>query len=43
MNFGVVRNNIYRISIDRIDEKNNMQLNIKVKKWDVFTHEVIYM
>ena len=43
MNFGVVRNNIYRISIDRIDEKNNMQLNIKVKKWDTFTHDVIYM
>lgn len=43
MNFGVVRNNIYRISIDRIDEKNNMQIKIKVKKWDTFTHNVIYM
>lgn len=43
MNFGVVRNNIYRISIEKINERQHMEINIKVKKWDPFTHEVIYM
>lgn len=46
MNFGVVRNNIYRISIDRITEKRDnpeITLRIMVKNWDVFTHDVIYM
>jgi hypothetical protein len=43
MNFGVVRNNIYRISIDRVDEKKDLEINIKVKKWDTFTHATIYM
>ena len=43
MNFSVVRNNIYRISIDKITEDNTMEMKIKVKKWDKFTHEVIYM
>lgn len=43
MNFGVVRNNIYRFSINRIDEKGHMELAIKVKMWDKFTHSWIYM
>lgn len=47
MNFGVVRNNIYRISIDGItkkgDESPEIKLQIKVKKWDTFTHSTIYM
>lgn len=43
MNFGVVRNNIYRISIDEITDKNNIVLQIKVKKWDEFIHDTIYM
>ena len=43
MNYGIVRNNIYRVSIDRITEKGKLGLSIKVKKWDMFTHEVIYM
>lgn len=43
MNFGVVRNNIYRISIDRITEKKDLELTIRVKKWDKFTHDIIYM
>ena len=47
MNFGVVRNNIYRISIDRITERGNeppqITWEIKVKKWDKFTHDTIYM
>ena len=48
MNFGVVRNNIYRISIDGITEKQKdetpeIKLQIKVKKWDTFTHSTIYM
>ena len=49
MNFGVVRNNIYRISIDEIapktteEEKPGITLQIKVKKWDTFTHSMIYM
>ena len=43
MNFGVVRNNIYRISIDRIIEKGTLELSIKVKKWDPYIHDYIYM
>jgi len=43
MNFGVVRNNIYRISISRIIEKSSMELSIKVKKWDPYIHDFIYM
>lgn len=47
MNFGVVRNNIYRISIDNIkkrgEEPPEITWKIKVKKWDKFTHDTIYM
>lgn len=39
MNFGIVRNNIYRISIETITE----DARIKVKMWDVFEHSPIYM
>ena len=43
MNFGVVRNNIYRVCINSIDKKGSLELAIKVKKWDSFTHDFIYM
>lgn len=43
MNYGVVRNNIYRVDITGFNEKDAMNLQIKVKKWDKFEHEVIYM
>ncbi len=43
MNFGIVRNNIYRISINSIDKKTTMELSIKVKKWDPYIHDFIYM
>ena len=43
MNFGVVRNNIYRISIEEITQKGEIKWQIKVKKWDKFTHSTIYM
>lgn len=43
MNFGIVRNNIYRVSINSIDKKGTLELKIKVKKWDTFTHSWIYM
>ncbi len=43
MNFSVVRNNLYRISIDKITEKGELELKIMVKKWDTFTHSWIYM
>lgn len=43
MKYGIVRNNIYRVCINRIDEKRNMEIHIKVKKWDTFTHATIYM
>lgn len=43
MNYGIVRNNIYRVWIGGIDDKRNMTIKIKVKKWDKFEHEVIYM
>ena len=53
MNFGVVRNNIYRISIDKITEKDppdtptpdppTITWKIMVKNWDVFEHKTIFM
>ena len=47
MNFGIVRNNIYRIYIDKVyekvDETPRLTLKIKVKKWDKFEHAPIYM
>ena len=43
MNFGIVRNNIYRVSIEGINSESNMTIKIKVKKWDKFTHSMIYM
>jgi hypothetical protein len=46
MNIGVVRNNIYRIWIGGIQKEQEdikVTLNIKVKKWDIFEHETIYM
>lgn len=43
MNFSVVRNNIYRISIDKITEQGEIELRIIVKEWDKFTHDMIYM
>lgn len=47
MEFGIVRNNIYRVYISRINKEvtgsSSITLNIKVKKWDVFTHKTIYM
>lgn len=46
MNFGIVRNNIYRVSIESITPDNNdlhVRLLIKVKKWDKFVHTPIYM
>lgn len=43
MNFGIVRNNIYRVSVNSIDSKGTLELKIKVKKWDPYIHEYIYM
>lgn len=46
MNFGIVRNNIYRVCIESItpvDDDIKVTLLIKVKKWDKFVHEPIYM
>ena len=43
MNYGVVRNNIYRVNISSITPDDKLVLQIKVKKWDEFTHDIIYM
>ena len=47
MNFGVVRNNIYRISIDKITEREQkdpeITWRIMVKNWDRFEHKTIFM
>lgn len=47
MEYGIVRNNIYRVYISKINKEADgtpkITLNIKVKKWDVFTHKTIYM
>lgn len=43
MKYGIVRNNIYRVSINSIDKKGTLELSIKVKKWDTFTHSWIFM
>ena len=42
MNFGVVRNNIYQVSINSVSTKD-LGLEIKVKKWDPYLHDYIYM
>lgn len=42
MNFSVVRNNIYRIYIDKITERS-ITWKIEVKNWDVFEHKTIFM
>ena len=46
MNYGIVRNNIYRVSIESITPDEDglfVKLLIKVKKWDKFVHIPIYM
>lgn len=43
MLYGVVRNNIYRVSINSVDKKGTLELKIKVKEWDPYTHDFIYM
>lgn len=43
MNFGIVRNNIYHVSIEGMTEDAKLILHIKVKKWDIFEHAPIYM
>lgn len=48
MNFGIVRNNIYRVYVDKVMKKTvteepKVTLKIKVKKWDRFEHAPIYM
>jgi hypothetical protein len=42
MNYGIVRNNIYRVEISGITE-SGLNIYIKVKKWDRFEHKEIYM
>ena len=42
MNFGIVRNNIYRVSVESMTP-DEIILHIKVKKWDKFVHTPIYM
>ncbi len=42
MNFGIVRNNIYRVSVESITDEG-IKLLIKVKHWDRFEHTPIYM
>lgn len=44
MEFGIVRNNIYRVYISRIGKtEGDITIHIKVKKWDIFEHAPIYM
>ena len=47
MNFGIVRNNIYRISIDKVMEKEEPGLKIKIKieeeKWRHVDNPTIYI
>lgn len=44
MEYGIVRNNIYRIYISRIGQtEGDITIHIKVKKWDIFEHAPIYM
>ena len=47
MNFGIVRNNIYRVYVDKVMEKTDgnpkVTLKIEVKEWDKFEHATIYM
>lgn len=42
MNYGIVRNNIYRVEISGFTDEG-IDLKIKVKKWDKYEHATIYM
>ena len=42
MEYGIVRNNIYRIHVSSITPES-MIITLKVKKWDEFTHSWIYI
>ena len=43
MEYGIVRNNIYRVYVSSISPDGSMKLMIKVKKWDKFLHDKIIM
>ncbi len=43
MNYGIVRNNIYRVDVAGMTVDSKLKINIKVKKWDQFEHAPIYM
>ncbi len=43
MLYGVVRNNIYRVSVSRVVEKDGMILTINVRKWAYYEHSEIVM
>ena len=42
MNFGVVRNNIYQVSINSVSPQD-IDILLKVKMWDPYLHAYIYM
>ncbi len=44
MHYGIVRNNIYRVKIEKVlGDSEGMQITINVRKWAKFTHTEIVM
>lgn len=43
MNYGIVRNNIYRISVNRVTDGGTLQLKIAVHDWRNVLHPIIYI
>ena len=43
MNFGIVRNNIYRISVNQVTDGGLLQLRIAVHDWRNVEHPIIYI
>ena len=43
MNFSIVRNNIYRVNIEKIDSGGKIKLKIAVHDWREVTHPAVYL
>ena len=43
MNFGIVRNNIYRVNIESVDSRGKISVRLAVHDWREVTHPQIYL
>ncbi len=43
MLYGIVRNNIYRVSVEKVLEDARMSVTVNVRKWSAFSHVPVVM